>query len=138
MLHGADPVMNWLQTGTNWLRCCGTSYQLVIDLMHNYVKQSFCGSNVHCGSCSHAPIQYGVVFPQSVKSKRQLNCVMLTCVVMWLSRRVAARAIFLSFQIALDPVLLLFPYTTSTTGNHLGFERDYNYHTACSSFNLRI
>ena len=30
----------------------------------------------------------------------------------------------------LDPVLLLFPPTTSTTGRHLGFERDYNSHTA--------
>ena len=35
--------------------------------------------------------------------------VTLTCALMWLVRRVAARAICLSFQIGLDPVLLLFP-----------------------------
>ena len=36
--------------------------------------------------------------------------VMLTCVLMWLGRRVAARAIScLSFQIGQDPVLLLIP-----------------------------
>ena len=34
-----------------------------IDLTHNDVKQCFCGSNVHCGSYSHARIQYSVVFP---------------------------------------------------------------------------
>ena len=36
-----------------------------IDLMHNDVKQCFCCSNVRCGSCSLARIQYGVVFPRS-------------------------------------------------------------------------
>ena len=56
--------------------------------------------------------------------------VMLTCALMWLGRRVAIRAICLSFQIGLDPVLLLFPPTASTTGRHLGFERDCNSHTA--------
>ena len=30
----------------------------LIDVMHNVVKQCFCSSNVHCGSCSHARIQY--------------------------------------------------------------------------------
>ena len=55
---------------------------------------------------------------------------MLTCVPMWLGRRVAARAICLSFQIG--QILLTFTIspTTSTTGVHLGFARDYNYHTA--------
>ena len=49
---------------------------------------------------------------------------------MLLGRRVAARVIFLSFHMGLDPVLLLFPLpTTSTTGLHLEFERDYNSHT---------
>ena len=33
---------------------------------------------------------------------------MLTCVLIWLGRRVAARAICSSFKIGLDPVLLLF------------------------------
>ena len=37
-----------------------------IDLMHNDVKQCFYGSNVHCGSCRHARIQCGVVFPEAV------------------------------------------------------------------------
>ena len=40
--------------------------------MHNDVKQCFCSSNVHCGSCSHARIQYGVLFPRSGKFKWQL------------------------------------------------------------------
>ena len=31
-----------------------------IGLMHNDVKQCFRGLNVHCGSCSHEQIQYGV------------------------------------------------------------------------------
>ena len=31
--------------------------------------RSFQGSNVHCGSCSHERIQYGVIFPQSGKLK---------------------------------------------------------------------
>ena len=34
--------------------------------------------------------------------------VLLTCVLMWLGHQVAARAICLSFQVGLDPVLLLF------------------------------
>ena len=37
----------------------------IIDLMHNDIKQYFCGSNVHCGSCSHVRIQYGVAFPEA-------------------------------------------------------------------------
>ena len=51
--------------------------------------------------------------------------VMMTCVLMWLGRRVAAWAICLTLDLALDPVLLL-----SNTGRHFGFERDYNSHTA--------
>ena len=35
--------------------------------------------------------------------------VMLTCDLMLLGRRVAARTIFLTLDLALDPVLLLFP-----------------------------
>ena len=54
--------------------------------MHNDVKQCLCGSNVHCGSCSHA-------------------------VLMWLGRRVATRAIFLSFQIG----QILRTFTTYST-----------------------
>ena len=42
-----------------------------LDLMHDDVKHCFCGSNVHCGSCSHARIQYGGVFPRSGKFKWQ-------------------------------------------------------------------
>ena len=41
------------------------------DLIHNDVKQCLCGSNVHCASCGHARIQYGVVFPWSGKFKWQ-------------------------------------------------------------------
>ena len=43
--------------------------ELKIDpkVMHNDVKRRFCGSNVHCGSCRHARIQYGIVFPRSGK-----------------------------------------------------------------------
>ena len=56
--------------------------------------------------------------------------VMLACVLMWLGHRVAARAICLSFQIGqILRTFSIFP-TTSTTGVHLGFERDYNYDTA--------
>ena len=43
----------------------------IIDLTHNDVKQCFCGSNVHYGSCSHARIQFGVVFLRSGKFKWQ-------------------------------------------------------------------
>ena len=77
----------------------------IIDLIHNDVKQCFRGSNVHCGIFSHERIQFGVVFPQSGKFKMVVR---LTCVLMWLGCRVAARAICLSFQMGLDPVLLLF------------------------------
>ena len=56
--------------------------------------------------------------------------VMLTCFLMWLGRRVAARAIVLSFQIGqILRTFTIFP-TTSTAGRHLRLERDYNYHTA--------
>ena len=37
--------------------------------MHNDVKQCFFSSHVHCGSCIHARIQYGVVFPRRGKFK---------------------------------------------------------------------
>ena len=50
--------------------------------------------------------------------------VMLTCVLMWLGRRAAARAIYLTLDLALDPVLLLFPpllVDTRTTSRHIGF-----------------
>ena len=56
--------------------------------------------------------------------------VMLAYVLMWLGLRVAAWAMRLTLDLALDPVLLLFSPTTSTTGRHLGFKRDYNSHTA--------
>ena len=39
-------------------------FTILIDLMHNGIKQCFCGWNVHCGICSHAQIQYGVVLPE--------------------------------------------------------------------------
>ena len=55
---------------------------------------------------------------------------MLTCVPVWLGRRVAARAICLSFQIGQILRTFTVSSTASTTGVHLGFERDYNYHTA--------
>ena len=55
---------------------------------------------------------------------------MLTCVPVWLGRRVAAQAISLSFQIGEILRTFTISPTTSTTGIHLGFERDYNYHTA--------
>ena len=55
---------------------------------------------------------------------------MLASVLMWPGGQVAARGICLSLQIG--QILRTFPIspTTSTTGRHLGFERDYNYHTA--------
>ena len=56
--------------------------------------------------------------------------VMRTGVLMWLARRVAARAICLSLRIGQDPVLFLISPITSTTGRRLGFERDYSSHTA--------
>ena len=37
------------------------------------------------GSCSHEPIQYGVIFPGRGKFKR---AEMLACVLMWLGHRV--------------------------------------------------
>ena len=52
--------------------------------------------------------------------------VMLTCVLMWLGRRGAARRICLSFQIGQTLRTFTISPTTSTTGRHLGFVRDYN------------
>ena len=49
---------------------------------------------------------------------------------MWLGRRVAARGICLSFQIGQILRTFTISPTTNTTGRHLGFERDYNYHAA--------
>ena len=59
-----------------------------------------------------------------------LNGSKLISVLMWLGRRVAARAIYLS--ILKGQILRTFTIssTASTTGVHLGLERDYNYHTA--------
>ena len=74
-------------------------------------QQCFCGSNVHCNSCSHARIQYGVVFPLSTKFK------------------LAAREICLSFEIGQILRTFTISPTTSTAGRHFGFERDYNYFT---------
>ena len=57
--------------------------------------------------------------------------VMLTCVLMWLGRRVAARAICLTLDLALDIVrTLIISPTTSAIGRHLGFEHDYYSYTA--------
>ena len=59
-----------------------------------------------------------------------LNGSKLICVLTWLSRRVVARAIFLSFQKGQILRTLTISSIASTTGVHLGFERDFNYHTA--------
>ena len=56
--------------------------------------------------------------------------VMLTCVTMWMGRRIAARVICLRLQIGQILRTFTISPTTSTTGRHLGFERDYNYYTA--------
>ena len=100
--------------------------------MHNDVKQCFRGSNVHCGSSRENEgfiFSWGVVVTNEstwrrIFPKREIYmAVMPTCVLMWLGRRVVARAFCSSFQIGLDPLfLLLFFSTTSTTGRHLGFE----------------
>ena len=58
---------------------------------------------------------------------------MLTCVLMWLGRRAAARGTCLGFQIGQILRSLTTSPTTNTTGRHLGFERDYNPHTAFRS-----
>ena len=57
--------------------------------------------------------------------------VMLTSVLMWLGRRIAAQAICFSelWDRSQISYFYYFP-TTITTGRHLGFECDYNYHTA--------
>ena len=62
-----------------------------------------------------------------------LNGSKLICVLMWLGRRVAARVICLSFHKGQILRTFTISSTTSTTGVHLGFERDYNYHTAFRS-----
>ena len=59
-----------------------------------------------------------------------LNGSKLTCVPMWLGRRVAARAICLSLKKGQILRTFTISSTASTTGIHLGFEHDYNYHTA--------
>ena len=56
--------------------------------------------------------------------------VIMTCVLLWLGRLLAARAICLSFQIDRRSRTFTISPTTSTTGPHLGFERDYKYLTA--------
>ena len=50
---------------------------------------------------------------------------MLTCVLMWLGRRVVARGICLSFQKGQVLRTCTNSPTTRATGRHLGFERDY-------------
>ena len=55
--------------------------------------------------------------------------VTLTCVLMWLDRRVADRGICLSFQIGQIVRTFTISPTSSTTGRYLGFEHGYNYHT---------
>ena len=59
---------------------------------------------------------------------------MLTCVLTRLGRRVAAGGICLSFQIGQILRTFTISVTTSTTGRHLRFERDYNFHTAFRAF----
>ena len=56
--------------------------------------------------------------------------VMLACVLMWLVHQVVTRAICLSFQIGQMKLLFYYFPHTSTTGHHLGYELDYNAHTA--------
>ena len=56
--------------------------------------------------------------------------VMLTCVLVWLGRRLVARVICLSFQMDHRSRTFTISPTSSTTGRHLRFERDYNYHVA--------
>ena len=57
--------------------------------------------------------------------------VMLTCVLMWLGRRVAAQVVCLSFQIGqILSTFTISPTTSIIACVHLGPERDYNYHTA--------
>ena len=55
---------------------------------------------------------------------------MLAGVLMLLGRRVAARGICLGFQIGQILRTFAISPTASTTGRHIGFKRDYNYHTA--------
>ena len=63
-----------------------------------------------------------------ISPKREiLRAVMLTWVLMWLGCRVAARAICFSSR---SRTFKTISPTTSTTGRHLEFERDYNSHTA--------
>ena len=83
-----------------------SSRKPVIDLTHNDVKQCFRSSNLTC-------IEGVVVTDESnmassVPRSGIKMAVMLKCVLMWMGLSVGARAICLSFQIDLDPVLLLF------------------------------
>ena len=55
---------------------------------------------------------------------------MLACVLMWLGHRLVAQGICLSFHIGQILGNFIISPTYSTTGRQLGFERDYNYHTA--------
>ena len=56
--------------------------------------------------------------------------VVLKCVLMGLRHPLAVWALCLSFQIDRRSRSFTISPTTNTTGRHLGFERDYNYHTA--------
>ena len=66
---------------------------------------------------------------------------MLTRDLMWLGCQLVAGVICLSFRI--DHRFRTFsiyfrPNLTSTTGHHLGFECDYNYHTAFWACNVIV
>ena len=93
--------------------------------MHNDVKHCFVDSNVHCGSCSHERIQYGIVFPGSGKFNGS-NADICSDVAGPLSSglgylfELSDRSRSRTFTIS---------HTNSTTGYHLGFECDYNSHT---------
>ena len=83
--------------------------------MHNDVKQYFRGSNVHCESCSHERIQY-------FGSNTDMCSDVAGAVEYRLGRHVS------DFGSSSRSRSFTISRTTSTTGRHRGFERDFNSH----------
>ena len=93
----------------------------------SYKKNSRTSNNQRLGSAGESDARYRRMNKNLTKGRVATE--MLTSVLMWLGRRVAARGICLRFQIGQILRTFTVSPTTRSTSLHLGFERDYNYHT---------
>ena len=97
--------------------------QLIIDLVHNDVKQYFRDSNVYCGSSSHERIQYALVFPKRETNGSNAD----TCSDVAGPSSSGSGHLFDFGSSSRSHTLTIFP-TTSTIGRHLEFESDLSSH----------